>query len=59
MATDYLTINKFKVCKKFNLSKYVCELPPGRRLCDGVCIKAPGKILSEGLEMVGTEKVRS
>jgi hypothetical protein len=41
MATDFIRINSFHVCKKFNLSKYVCELPPEKRICDGVCIKLP------------------
>jgi hypothetical protein len=59
MATDHIRINKFEVCKKFNLSKYVCELPPERRQCDGVCIKASEKVLSPGLEEVVGESVDS
>ena len=42
MVSDFIKINSFLVCKKFNLSKYVCELPPEKRICDGVCIKMPG-----------------
>lgn len=42
MDEDFLKINNFRVCKRFNLATYQCELEKHKRKCDGICIKLPG-----------------